>query len=86
MFHFASIIIGGSIIVAGFGCPISLFELTQPGHFVNKYHQELHPSPLEMARANAMVAPHVPATPKSEIVEAPTILIPPAYIEAIPPQ
>jgi len=86
MFHFASIIIGGSIIVAGLGGPITLFELTQPGHFVNKYYQELHPSPLEMARMNATMEPHVPTAPKSEVAEAPTILIPPAYIEGIPPQ
>lgn len=86
MLHIASTIIAGSIIIAGLGAPISVFELTQPGHFVNKYYQELHPSPIELAQMNASMTPHVPTTPKSDIAEAPMILIPPAYIEGLPPQ
>lgn len=81
MFHIASAIIGGSILVAGLGCPITLFELTQPGHFVNKYYRELHPSALEGAQPDTSATPQVVVTPKSAIAEAPTIVIPTAYIE-----
>lgn len=86
MFHIASAIIGGSILVAGLGCPITLFELSQPGHFVNKYYQELHPSALEEATLNAAATPQTAVTPKSAIAEAPTIVIPTAYIEGYLPQ
>jgi hypothetical protein len=79
-----SAIMAGSIVVVGLGGPLSLFEFTQPGHSANKYYQELHPSPAELVQIAMTRA--VPVSPRSEIAEAPTIVIPTANIIASPPK
>jgi hypothetical protein len=86
MFHITSVIIKGSIVALGLGGPVSLFELSQPGHFVNKYYWELHPTSRELSQQNLSTTTYVNTEHRSAIAEAPVITIPTATIVAVPPQ
>jgi hypothetical protein len=82
--HVYATLIGISVAVVGILGPLDLFELTQPGHSVNKYYRELHQSLKGPIRLESVAELAVPAASESEVAEAPTIVIPTATIVAIP--
>ncbi len=86
MHHTIGAILGVCVVAAGIAVPLYLFELTQPGHFANKYRPELPPSSMEWADLETRMAGAVFAQPKSEIDKAPTIEIPATEIVAYAPR
>jgi hypothetical protein len=79
-------IIGVSLFVAGLVGPFTLFELTQPGHSVNQYYRELHPTTSELIQQDMTPVSVARVSHKRRVSAARAIVMPTGLIVAMPPR